>query len=83
MVPAVAVNVPTMAPAATVTEAGTVKFALLLVSVTTSPPAGAVAESVTVQVDVPLLDRIAGVHASELTRAFGTRDNASACELPL
>jgi len=45
----------TEAPAATVTEAGTVAAALLLVSVTTAPPAGAGPLSVTVfkVVDVP------------------------------
>jgi hypothetical protein len=44
----------TVWPAATVTEAGTVTAALLLVSVTTAPPDGAAASSVTVPlVDVP------------------------------
>jgi hypothetical protein len=45
----------TEAPAATVTEAGTVAAALLLVSVTTAPPAGAGPLSVTVfkVVDAP------------------------------
>jgi hypothetical protein len=44
----------TVAPAATVTDAGTVAPALLLVSVTTAPPDGAAALSVTVPlVDVP------------------------------
>src|SRR5215472_5215828 len=45
------VNVAEVAPAATVTEAGTVAAAvLLLVSVTTAPPAGAAVPSVTVPV---------------------------------
>jgi len=37
----VAVNVPVVAPAATVTDAGTVRVALLFVSVTLAPPVGA------------------------------------------
>ena len=41
MAPVVALNVAVVDPAATVTEAGTVKVALVLVSVTEAPPAGA------------------------------------------
>jgi len=37
----VALNVPVVTPAATVTDAGTVKTALVFVSVTLAPPAGA------------------------------------------
>lgn len=48
----VTVNVAVVAPAATVTEAGTVAAALLDVSVTTRPPAGAADDKVT----VPVLD---------------------------
>jgi len=43
-------NVFVVAPAATVTETGTVAAALLLVSVTTAPPTGAALPSVTVPV---------------------------------
>lgn len=42
-----------VAPAATVTEAGTVTEALLLVRFTANPPLAAAAFSVTVQVSVP------------------------------
>ena len=42
-----------VAPAATVTDAGTVRLALLLDSETTAPPAGAAWLSATVQVEVP------------------------------
>ena len=47
---AVALKVAVVAPADTVTEAGTVSRALLLASVTLEPPAGAVWVRVTVQV---------------------------------
>src|SRR5215468_11704663 len=46
-------NVFVVAPAATVTETGTVAAALLLVSVTTAPPTGAALPSVTVPVLLP------------------------------
>ena len=46
---AVAVNVAVVAPAATVTEAGTVRAMLLLERSTAAPPAGAAAVSLTVQ----------------------------------
>ncbi len=58
MVPAVAVNVLLVDPAATVTEAGTVSCALLLDSVTDAPPAGAACDNVTVHVDVPPVPRL-------------------------
>ena len=48
--PAVALKVAVVAPAATVTEAGTVSRALLLASVTLVPPVGAAWVTVTVQV---------------------------------
>jgi len=54
IVPAVAVKVTVVAPAATVTELGTANALLLLERLTTVPPLGAASESVTVQVvDVP------------------------------
>jgi hypothetical protein len=47
---AVALKVAVVAPAATVTDAGTVSEVLLLASITLEPPVGAVWVSVTVQV---------------------------------
>jgi hypothetical protein len=56
-----------LAPAPTVTFAGTVAFALLLDSVTSSPPPGAAAVSVTVQAEVPGAFTVAAVHTTPLT----------------
>jgi hypothetical protein len=66
IVPAVAVNVLEVAPAATVADPGTVSRALLLDKATTAPPAGAACESVTVQVDDELDPRLPGVQESEV-----------------
>jgi len=52
----VAVKLAVVAPAATVTEAGTVTAELLLARVTANPPLGAAALSVTVQLSVPAPD---------------------------
>jgi hypothetical protein len=71
---AVAVKVAVVAEAATVTLAGTVRLALLLVKVTLDPPAGAAPLKVTVQVlvpapvnDVGLQVRLLGVTAGTVT----------------
>ena len=64
-VPAVTLNVPVVAPAATVTDAGVVRYELLSDSVTLAPPAGAAPDSATVQLDVPPDATIVGEHASE------------------
>lgn len=61
-VPAVALKVADVAPAATVTDAGTVTAELLLDKATADPPDGAAPESVTVQVELPPDDRLAGEH---------------------
>jgi len=70
-VPAVAVKAPVVAPAATVTLAGTVRLALLLLSVTTEPPVGAAPLSVTVQALVPGPVKAAGLHESALAVTGG------------
>ncbi len=61
MVPAVAVNVALVAPAGTVTDAGTVVSGLLLESVATIPPVGAAWLRVTVQVEEPAVVSAAGL----------------------
>lgn len=59
---AVAVKVAVVAPAFTVTEAGTVSRPVLLPNVTVAPPAGAVWVSVVVQLEVPPPLKLPGVH---------------------
>jgi hypothetical protein len=61
---AVALKVAVVAPAATVTDAGTVSEVLPLASVTVEPPAGAVWVTVTVQVLIALCPRLVGLQAS-------------------
>ena len=64
---AVAEKLPDVAPAATVTEAGTEKAEVLeLVRETMEPPVGAADVSVTVHADVPPGLTVTGLHPSEL-----------------
>jgi hypothetical protein len=73
VLPAVAVNVAEVCPAATSTLEGTVTFALLLDSATVVPPLGAAPVIVTVQLVVPGPVTVPGVQLSELTaRAVGS-----------
>ena len=65
--PVVTLNVPEVAPAATVADVGTVKAELVFVSETLAPPAGALPLSLTVHVELLELPKLAGVHDSELT----------------
>jgi hypothetical protein len=60
------VNPAVVAPAATVTFAGTVAFALSLDSATTNPPAGAASLTVTVQAEVPGAFTLAGAQLTPL-----------------
>src|ERR1035441_2009940 len=64
IVPAVAVKAAVVDPAATATDPGTVSAAVLLDSATVPPP---VFVSVTVQLLVPPVPSVAGVHDTELT----------------
>jgi hypothetical protein len=63
----VALKVAEVAAAATVTEAGAVSVALVLVRVTVAPPVGAAWVKVTVQVLEALGPRLVGLQASEET----------------
>jgi hypothetical protein len=63
----VTANVAVVAPAATVTLAGTVADALLLERVTTAPPVGAAALSVTVPVELAPPTRLVGARATDVT----------------
>ena len=78
---AVALNIAVVAPAATVTDAGTVSEALLLASVTLDPPVGAVWFSVTVQVLTALCPRLAGMQATPETSTGASRLIVAVCEL--
>jgi len=63
----VALKVADMAVAATVTDAGTVSVALVLVRVTIAPPVGAAWVKVTMQVLEAFGPRLVGLQASEET----------------
>ena len=63
----VALKVAVRAAAATVTDAGAVRVALVLVRVTRAPPVGAALVKVTVQALAALGPRLAGRQASEET----------------
>ena len=78
---AVALKVAVVAPAATVTEAGTVSRVLLLASVTVAPPARAVWVNVIVQVLTALWPRVAGLQATVETRTGANRLTVAVCEL--
>ena len=67
MAAVVALKVAEVAAAATVTDAGAVRVALVLVRVTAAPPVGAAWVRVTVQVLEELAPRLVGLQASEET----------------
>jgi len=79
----VALNVAVVAAAATVTDAGTVKTALVFVNVTIAPPAGAACVNVTVQVLEAFCPRLVGLHAREDTSTAAARFTVVLAELPL
>jgi hypothetical protein len=83
MVAAVALKLELAAPAATVTEAGTVSEALLLASVTVAPPVGAAWPSVTVHVLEELGPRLVGLQVKEETSTVTTRPIVAFAELLL
>ena len=78
---AVALKVAVVAPAATVTDAGTVSKVLLLASVTLAPPVGAAWLKVTVQVLAALGARLAGLQATPDTSTGASRLMVAVFEL--
>ena len=79
----VVLNVAVVAPAATVTDAGTVNSALVSLRVTAAPPAGAACVNVTVQVLVAFCPKLVGLHASDDTVTGATRLIVAFAEPPL
>jgi len=79
----VAVKPAVVAPAPTVTPAGTVALALLLDSVTSSPPPGAAAVSVTVHAEVPGAFTAPGAQFTPLTVAPALRLTVAVLVCPL
>jgi hypothetical protein len=79
----VALNVAVVAAAATVTDAGTVKAALLSEIAIAAPPVGAALLRVTVQVLEAFGPRLVGLHASEETTTGATRLIVALAEVPL
>ena len=80
-VPAVALKLAVAAPAATLTDAGTVSRALLLPSVTVEPVMGAFSVRATVQVLSAPWPRLAGRQATLETRTGARRLTAAVWEL--
>ena len=79
----VALKVADMAAAATVTDAGTVSVALVLVRVTAAAPVGAAWVKVTVQVLEACGPRVVGLQTSEETSTDAVRLMVALAELPL
>ena len=77
-----AVKVPVVAPAATVTLPGTVTLELLLDRPTLAPPVGAAALSVTVQLEVPGETTLDGLQLTLLTVTGGVALSAKVCDPP-
>ena len=77
----VALKVAELAAAATVTDAGAVSIALVLVRVTAAPPVGAIWVRVTVQMLEELGPRLVGLQTSEETRTGAARVTVALAEL--
>jgi hypothetical protein len=83
IVPVVTVKVAEVAAAATVTDAGTVRVALVFDKVTLAPPVGAALVSVTVQVLDALDPRLLGLHDTAETNTAAVRFTVVLAELLL
>jgi hypothetical protein len=77
------VKVADVAPAGTVTDAGTVRAKSVLVKVTITPPVGAAWVRVTVQVLEETGPRLIELQTSEETRTGANRLIVALAELPL
>ena len=76
-------KVAVVAAASRVTDAGTVRVALVLVRVTLAPPAGAALVSVTVQVVEAFGPMLVGLQASDDTATGATRVTVAFAEVLL
>ena len=83
MVAVVALKVAVVAAAATVTDAGTVRVALLFERVTLAPPVGAGWVRVTVQVVEEFGPRLVGLQASDDINTGATRLTVAVAEVLL
>ena len=81
--PAVAVKVPEVLPAAIVTGVATRRAKLLALRATAAPPEGAALESVTVQVLLAAELRLAGLHVSEASLIGATKERDADAEVAL
>jgi hypothetical protein len=79
----VALNVAVVAAAATVTDAGTVKAALLSEIAIVAPPAGAALLKMTVQVLEAFCPRLVGLQESDDTRTEADKPMVAVAELLL
>jgi len=79
----VALNVAEVEPAATVTDAGTVRAELLPDNATTEPPLGADCVMVTVQLLEEFGPRLVGLHDTDDTSTAATRLTLALDVLPL
>ena len=77
-----AVKLPVVAPAATVTEAGTVSAVLFEESATEDPPVGAACVNVAVQLEVPPELTVVGVHCRLVTVICGDTVTVAVFEAP-
>jgi hypothetical protein len=80
---AVVVKVAVVAPAATVTEAGTGRAVLLLDSVTAAPALGATTDKLTVHVEVEPDTTLLGEHCRVETVGSGVTVTVAVAVLPL
>ena len=79
----VALKLPVVNPAPTVTDPGTVSANWLLLNATTAPPAGAPLLNVTVQLLEAFAPRLVGLHTNEDTDTVATKLIVAGAELLL